>query len=429
MGSDTCVIRTACLATIVVSFSASFWIYPTALPQSTSLRSFIRIKQKGCRSVARGVVEPYTADYQLRDQEIDLGGPRYAAFKWDGKIERKDFDAAADIRSSRIMFKILNSTLYVKPTQDRNGSEEKRYVKMIEQLLMAIHIYRIPDMDFLVDVSDSLECNHPAFTYSVNIRCERGGFAFPSDGAYGVALGGDQLDLLYECLDAHFPYDARITKGVWRGSTTGPPMNEENYKENRRVRLSLLARNRTDIMDVGLYAYSQVTSDVKKLLTEAIPLVPRIPMEHYNNYTLILDLDGNGWSDRLSTLISYNTPLFKQTTNYQDYFGHLLQPGVHIETFNESLVDVVPRLEELLEEYRSSPRRLREMANKMHQFTKEHASHLGLVRAVAYGLNMYASKLTWKTELESGFVEVKKSKCCHKNPTFPAQFLKAVRAG
>ncbi|GMH37149.1 hypothetical protein BSKO_05022 [Bryopsis sp. KO-2023] len=381
-----------------------------------------------CVDGVKSVEEPYTPDYQLRDQVIDLEGVRYAAYQWDGQITRKDFDECIHTHTPRIQFKILDSKLYVKASnlEWKHSYAENRYIKIIEPLLMAIHMYRIPDMDFWVDLSDTLECNHPVFTYSLNTECEQGGFTVPSYGAYGVSRGRKQLDYVYECLDAHHPYDARIPKGVWRGSTTGSVLTKDNYMENRRVRLSLLARNRTDIMDVGLYTYVQADAEAVEKLKEVVPIVPSIPMEHYNNYTMILDLDGNGWSDRFTKLVTYNTPMFKQISIFQEYFAHLMQPGVHIEMFDESLVDLVPRLEELLKEYRSSPRRLREMANAMHEFAKEHGGHLGLIRAVAYGLNVYASKLTWKTELESGFVEVEKSKCCEKNPTFPAQFIHDV---
>lgn len=37
-----------------------------------------------------------------------------------------------------------------------------------------------------------------------------------------------------------------------------------------------------------------------------------MPLEDANRYALLLDVDGNGWSDRYRLLAHFNTPLLKQ---------------------------------------------------------------------------------------------------------------------
>jgi hypothetical protein len=41
----------------------------------------------------------------------------------------------------------------------------------------------------------------------------------------------------------------------------------------------------------------------------------RLALEEFNHYALILDVDGNGWSDRYRLLAHMNTPVLKQASN------------------------------------------------------------------------------------------------------------------
>jgi hypothetical protein len=43
-----------------------------------------------------------------------------------------------------------------------------------------------------------------------------------------------------------------------------------------------------------------------------MPAGPRLALEDFNNFALIVDVDGNGWSDRMRLLAHFNTPVLKQ---------------------------------------------------------------------------------------------------------------------
>lgn len=42
------------------------------------------------------------------------------------------------------------------------------------------------------------------------------------------------------------------------------------------------------------------------------PVAPPVNMEDFNKAAVILDLDGNGWSDRWARLLHFNTFVLKQ---------------------------------------------------------------------------------------------------------------------
>lgn len=169
---------------------------------------------------------------------------------------------------------------------------------------------------------------------------------------------------------------------------------------------------------------------VKEILTKAVPLVRRIPsMELFNKFAAIFDLDGNGWSDRFSRLITYNTPILKQRSNFLQYFGHLLKNDEHVKFFEANLENAVPQLLTILQDYEEDKihGKWSKLLSGMQQFAKEHTTHEGVARATAYGLNVYASKLTWEIKMEEGYVEIPMSSCCKKNPYLPKELLHAMR--
>lgn len=91
-----------------------------------------------------------------------------------------------------------------------------------------------------------------------------------------------------------------------------------------------------------------------------------MPLEEFNKYALVLDIDGNGWSDRFRLLSHFNTPVLKQASNLTAFFEHLMAPGDVIEQYSPGLSDLPVRARALLEELQRSPARLVRMAGRSH---------------------------------------------------------------
>jgi hypothetical protein len=62
-------------------------------------------------------------------------------------------------------------------------------------------------------------------------------------------------------------------------------------------------------------------------------------------YTLLLDIDGNGWSSRFPQLLSTNAAVIKQETRFQEWFRPLLKPYVHYLPYREDLSDLLSQLQ------------------------------------------------------------------------------------
>lgn len=91
---------------------------------------------------------------------------------------------------------------------------------------------------------------------------------------------------------------------------------------------------------------------------------PPLPLEQFNHYALVLDIDGNAWSDRYRLLSHFNTPVLKQASNLSAFFEHVMAAGTVVEQYAHDLSDLPVKARALLQELQQSPTRLTRMAGK-----------------------------------------------------------------
>lgn len=62
------------------------------------------------------------------------------------------------------------------------------------------------------------------------------------------------------------------------------------------------------------------------------------------DYTMLVDIDGNGWSSRFPQLLSTNAAVVKQETRFHEWFRPLVRPSEHYVPFREDLSDLITQL-------------------------------------------------------------------------------------
>jgi hypothetical protein len=86
------------------------------------------------------------------------------------------------------------------------------------------------------------------------------------------------------------------------------------------------------------------------LVSELGGLVENIPMEDFQKYRGIIDMDGNSWSSRFGRLLCYNSVVLKVEPSWVDYFYYKdgwdrdepkLQPWVHYIPVQADLSDLL----------------------------------------------------------------------------------------
>lgn len=169
-----------------------------------------------CLKLAQEYPEPYTLRYEkLR---IDLDGPMYATYRWSKPITKKQIDWQRNLTenrripgNTRVFFKVMDSVLYIDERDvgytkvlpegldsDKGGPLRQRFEKTVELILVALHVYHIPELDFVVELSDAIhpsKPSDPALSYSLRAFDDSEGFTIPSYGAFSKAIGQNQARL------------------------------------------------------------------------------------------------------------------------------------------------------------------------------------------------------------------------------------------
>ncbi|EFJ43354.1 hypothetical protein VOLCADRAFT_96426 [Volvox carteri f. nagariensis] len=249
--------------------------------------------------------------------------------------------------------------------------------------------------------------------------------------AYHACLNERSGVMRYFCGTRRYPVKYRIPQVVWRGSSTGKverPVSLETCMKLKRVRLHLLAREHPDLLDVKL---NRLNQECKGILG---PIVNDtggyIHPEDYNKYCVILDVDGNTWSDRFaSRLVHSSTPILKLASNYTSHVDHFFAPGVTLEEFDGSLSTVVETARRMVEDCKQNAEfsRGQALARQSQETARELLDHIGVVRSMAYGLVQYQRLLDFpfNSSLE-GFQKVDRECCSYMN--FPVEFAEELKS-
>ena len=113
----------------------------------------------------------------------------------------------------------------------------------------------------------------------------------------------------HEC---KYPWQSKIDRAIWRGSTTGPaPLVP--FDDLPRAKLVKKSMGRPDIIDAGFTSFVQGW-EWQNLSNQTIA-ARVIPFKDLMKYRAIIDIDGNTWSSRFTKLLCTNSVIIKVRLN------------------------------------------------------------------------------------------------------------------
>lgn len=252
----------------------------------------------------------------------------------------------------------------------------------------------------------------------------RAGFTIPTYSVWENALGPRGADAMHSCLEARYARSQRRHSVFWRGGTSGArhcrrvgkPITPGNILEVDRVRLVDAAAPHVPMLDAAIVHVHEAQGDQEDEVMRAISHVGRVAhasnFEDYNHNAVVLDIDGNGWSDRFGQLMHWNTPILKQASNATAFFEHLVAPRSSIESYSNDLSDWVPHALSLLDELDQDEARLNNQVRHHQGLARLLLSQLAVTHAMAYTLSVYSNMTDWQVVDEPGYTVLPKSLCC-----------------
>ena len=145
---------------------------------------------------------------------------------------------------------------------------------------------------------------------------------------------------VFKQFNQNHPWESKIRKVGWRGALSEAERTQALTSVRWRV-AKLVHELNSDQFDVGLTGIpSWLTEKVHFDLSHIGGFKDGIsPMSAFQQFTAILDMDGNSWSSRFGTLLCYNSVVIKIEPKYFDYFHSELTPWTHFIPVKNDLSD------------------------------------------------------------------------------------------
>ena len=304
-----------------------------------------------------------------------------------------------------------------------------------EMLILAAWAYDLPDMDVAINAGDVQDCgvgNFPVIGYAVTEDRKHQGFTMPTYHMYSdLGMSRQQMEGLQACLiKGNTLNDSKRPAVFWRGGDTGGIWDVHRFSRNlssarwdelhvydrvfRKKRVhAVLSSTPYDFMDVKL---TKLTSDGARkdnplrAFKHNIIFGHGLPMAEWNSYAVQLSLDGLGPAFREPLQLLGSSVLLLARSQMDLFYHQLLEPGKHVEVFDEDLSDLVAVSKRLVAEWRRDSTRLSSQVRNMNAFALDHLTLEAQLRSFAWSLLKVRALVPWKTELQDGFAVVKQAR-------------------
>ncbi|KAK6097444.1 hypothetical protein MT418_003062 [Batrachochytrium dendrobatidis] len=141
-----------------------------------------------------------------------------------------------------------------------------------------------------------------------------------------------------------YPWQNRLPKAYWRGSTTGGWNQNGNWKTFHRMRMIDAIQKKPELYDVALTDAIQCEPDDCNEMTKQFHMVSHEPFETVYKYKYALDVDGNTFSGRFFRLLESQTLVFKATI-FDEFFQRWIVPWEHYIPIEMDFSDLDQKIE------------------------------------------------------------------------------------
>ncbi|GKY97246.1 hypothetical protein MPSEU_000683000 [Mayamaea pseudoterrestris] len=254
---------------------------------------------------------------------------------------------------------------------------------------------------FLAWYGDFKSCNRknwngkrsiPLFTTCAKVTCD---YAWPMPTYRTIkdsqAEAASWEDIMNKS-KTDYPWEQKKRTVVWRGGLTGLI---KNYTSPRsRIARFGKAHRHESLFDIGL---TGVPDKVMQYSNPNLRLLgglhkPISPMEDFQKFIGIIDIDGNSWSSRFGKLLCFNSVILKVEPKYVDYFHFKdLVPWTHYIPVKDDLSDLVSMAYFVADEKNEDT--VRKIIYNANQWCRERMTHASIARDLLDIWNEYTKSL------------------------------------
>lgn len=235
------------------------------------------------------------------------------------------------------------------------GGYETRNPSTFWCIQKADEIYKWKDFAEIVIRTDDMETNPNHYTYSKHHHYTNlvPDFNFHSWPQVGI---NDYSDFVVQ-IDAAGKLPYKINKVGWIGNTNTHP------NRKRLLQIASNFSNLFDVFDCGRWVKDDANVMLKSAKYISTP-------ELAGTYSILIDVEGNGYSGRLKHLLWSHRPVLLVDRPHKEYFFEHLKEWVHYIPVKRDMSDLVQKTMMCLNNYEKAM----QVAENAHQFSKIHLS-------------------------------------------------------
>lgn len=281
-------------------------------------------------------------------------------------------------------------------------------VKQIVYLLdKVVKKYNIPDLEMLLFLGDGITLpdtfKSPIFTHDVKkSAADRAKhFIFPDVCLIRYLKRGELSKVA--STSQNYPWNQKIERFFFRGSTTGGSYNLSNILRLTRPKLVFLSILNPDIIDARFTKLVQFGDDessqkAKKFLELVAPPLPWVSMEDHLAFKYLLCVDGNvgAWGRPLWIMGSNSVLVYH--TNFIQWVNPAMKPFTHYIPIQEDLSDLYTVFQ-WLQSHDDQAKQIVRNANALVDDTLQEED---ILDDLAFYLNEYATLCRWDLEQSKG---------------------------
>jgi hypothetical protein len=240
-----------------------------------------------------------------------------------------------------IRYQITGNRLHVIPTGSPHVAARSAIVTAaLEKLLQSV---RIPDVDFLVSLHDSIDDANPAaplFAFAKNPKRTTQVILMPD---FEALAGYSELLSTLQKTKKKLSWDQKIAKAVWRGSRTGGHFTLENFFEYPRSQAVSLSLKHPDWIDARFSLHCQEGGDLLEHFPEYFGSALSLRKQLRYKYQLLIDGNSCAYSGAYWRWLS-GSVVFKQASDSIQWYYRCLQPYIHYIPIKSDLSDLIDKL-------------------------------------------------------------------------------------
>lgn len=206
---------------------------------------------------------------------------------------------------------------------------------------------RVPDVDFLIVSQDSLDGASPKiplFTFSNNPKLSSNMVLMPDF----EVLSGRNWRYLQQIRKANrnYPWPKRIDQCIWRGGIPKDCYTNSGFEEMIRSKAVALSLKHQEILDAKFVPtptienFAQVLAQYPSYFGQSLT----IPEHLKYKYQFLIDGNSSSYSRTYWQLFS-NSTIFKQQSDFVQWYWRALKPFVHYIPVKEDLSDLISSIE------------------------------------------------------------------------------------